>query len=185
MSSSIPGFDAPAVGFEQPFEMLTACHDRVRGSLALLGRLIEHVDAHGHDNQSRSAAADVLRYFDLAAPLHHQDEELHVFPLLIGSGEADLVAAVATLLRDHAQMETLWRGLRTTLAAWALPGAAAAIDSSLRQQAAAFDAVYASHLQTEEGQVFPAARARIGVQRLAAMSADMQQRRRAAPPAAT
>ena len=39
-SPSLPGFDAPAVGFEQPFEMLLACHDRVRRSLALLGRLV-------------------------------------------------------------------------------------------------------------------------------------------------
>ena len=30
-----------------------------------------------------------MRYVDLAAPLHHQDEELHVFPLLLaGPGAA-------------------------------------------------------------------------------------------------
>ncbi len=174
-----PGFDSPAVGFGQPFEMLEACHERVQRSLALLGRLIVHVDANGHDANSRSAAADVLRYFDVAAPLHHQDEELHVFPMLAEADDAGLVAAVAGLRTDHARMEALWAGLRVTLVAWSRPDSAGAIDDAARRQAAEFERLYAAHLQTEEGLVFPAARARMGAARLADMSADMAQRRRA------
>lgn len=60
--------------------MLEACHERVQRTLGLLGRLREHVRKQGVDNDARQAARDVLRYFDIAAPLHHQDEELHVFP---------------------------------------------------------------------------------------------------------
>jgi hypothetical protein len=59
MNTRIAGFDSPSVGFEQPFEMLAACHDRVLRSLALLQRLVDHIDAQGHDAQSRSAAVDV------------------------------------------------------------------------------------------------------------------------------
>ena len=55
----------PAVGFDQPFEMLDACHDRVDRTLTLLQRLAAHIDSKGHDASSRSAANDVLRYFDL------------------------------------------------------------------------------------------------------------------------
>ena len=33
---SLPGVRSPGVGFEQPFEMLDACHDRVKRSLQLL-----------------------------------------------------------------------------------------------------------------------------------------------------
>lgn len=90
---ALPGFGSLGVGFEQPFEMFEACHERVRRSLALLERLIVHVGAHGHDAQSRSAAADVLRYFDLAAPLHHEDEERHVFASLEQCRNAALEAA--------------------------------------------------------------------------------------------
>jgi len=36
----------PAVGFEQPFEMLAACHERVNRMLALLERLREHLPGH-------------------------------------------------------------------------------------------------------------------------------------------
>ena len=59
MAIALPGFDSPGVGFEQPFEMLQACHERVQRSLDLLGRLEEHIDRKGHDAQSRSAATDV------------------------------------------------------------------------------------------------------------------------------
>ena len=96
MATALPGFDTPAVGFEQPFEMLAACHDRVRRSLTLLQRMIEHIQAKGHDAQSRAAVADVLRYFDLAAP-HHLDEERHVFAVLAAAGDATLAATTAGL----------------------------------------------------------------------------------------
>jgi hemerythrin-like domain-containing protein len=178
MTRAFPGFDSPAVGFEQPFEMLAACHERVQRSLALLARLIEHIDGHGHDAQSRSAATDVLRYFDVAAPLHHQDEELHVFPMLAGTDDAGLAAAVAGLRADHARMEDLWAGLRTTLGAWSGLDSAGVVDGAARREAAEFERLYAGHLQTEEGLVFPAARARMDAARLAAMSADMHRRRR-------
>jgi hypothetical protein len=66
--------------------MLHACHDRVRRSLDLLGRVCERlvqgrVDAAVHD-----AAADVLRYFDRAAPQHHEDEEAACLPARAGRG---------------------------------------------------------------------------------------------------
>ena len=78
---SLPGFGAPAAGLDAPFEMLAACHDRVVRMLALQARLRQHLQDKGCDEPARQAARDVMRYFDLAAPLHHQDEELHVFPL--------------------------------------------------------------------------------------------------------
>ena len=183
MATTLPGFDTPAVGFEQPFEMLAACHDRVRRSLALLERLIEHIDAQGHDAQSRSAATDVLRYFDLAAPQHHLDEERHVFALLDACDDAALAAAAAGLRRDHTRMDTLWAPLRVALRAWTLPGASGPVGAVVRQQVMAFGQAYAGHLQTEETVVFPAARARMDAPRLAQMSAEMQGRRQASTPA--
>jgi hemerythrin-like domain-containing protein len=174
---ALPGFDTPAVGFEQPFEMLEACHERVRRSLALLERLVGQVESHGHDAPSRSAAADVLRYFDLAAPLHHEDEERHVFPLLEHCGDAALEAATTGLRGDHARMEALWAPLRVALCSWAAPNTAQAATAPTRQQAQAFGSLYAGHLRVEETLVFPAARSRMDAARLAHMSADMQGRR--------
>jgi hemerythrin-like domain-containing protein len=174
----VPGFEAPAVGFEQPFEMLEACHQRVTRTLDLLRRLIGYIDTHGHDGTSRSAAADVLRYFDIAAPLHHQDEELHVFPALDHSPEAGLREAVALLRGDHARMSERWAALRGTLLQWRDRPDAPLIDDATRQQASDFIGQYAAHIATEEGRVYPAARSGFDAAGLARIGAEMQGRRR-------
>ena len=52
--------------------------------------------------------SDIGRYFEKAAPHHHRDEELHVFPPLLQAGNSDTVEAVRRLQADHVQMESLW-----------------------------------------------------------------------------
>lgn len=39
--TGLPGFNTPAVGFEEPFAMLEACHERVQRTLDLLQRLLQ------------------------------------------------------------------------------------------------------------------------------------------------
>lgn len=168
---------SPAVGFEQPFEMLEACHERVQRSLDLLMRLIDHVARNGHDAQSRSAAQDVLRYFDLAAPHHHDDEECHVFPRVLAAGDAAQIAAVQRLRDDHARMGELWSRLRPVLQGWATEAASGSVQESFRTDAAAFTSLYAGHIPVEEGLVFPAARARYAAADLQAMGDEMRSRR--------
>lgn len=176
---AFPGFDSPGVGFEQPFEMLEGCHERVQRSLDLLCRLVDYIDDKGHDTQTQSAAADVLRYFDIAAPLHHADEETHLFPLLLAQGDAPLHAAVRRLHDDHLQMEKLWAFVREPLLRWREPGAAAKLDDDTRAAIERFRAMYAGHIETEEGLVYPAARARMSNVVLADMGRQMQARRQA------
>lgn len=170
----------PAVGFEQPFEMLEACHERVQRSLGLLERLIEHVAAQGHDAKSRSAAYDVLRYFDLAAPHHHEDEERHVFPRLLAQGDSALAQAVQRLRDEHRRMGELWARLRPVLQAWSGDAAGGPVPESFRADAQAFGALYAGHIPLEERLVFPAARASLEPGALQAMGAEMRARRGAA-----
>jgi len=177
MPSPLPGFETPAASFEQPFEMLEACHDRVRRSLGLLERLIAHVDARGHDAASRDAARDVLRYFDVAAPLHHQDEELHVFPRLLGSGDAELMAAAERLRTEHERMSALWASLRVPLSRWTDPATSGPLDAAERLLAREFQDLYAGHMEREEGVAFPVARDLTDPLALAEMGAEMQGRR--------
>ncbi|MEQ1660956.1 MAG: hemerythrin domain-containing protein [Hylemonella sp.] len=179
MATALPGFEAPAVGFEAPYEMLEACHERVQRSLDLLGRLLEYVEQKGHDAQTRSAATDVLRYFDLAAPLHHQDEELHVFPLLLAQGDVALRATVQRLQADHRQMEAVWAGVREALLRWSEPGCQEKVTAESLEAIIRFRGLYAGHIEAEEGLVFPAARAAMTAATQAAMGAEMQARRRA------
>ena len=159
MTSPFPGFVSPAAGFEQPFDMLAACHERLQRSLALLDRLIGHIDERGHDASSRAAAGDVMRYFDLAAPAHHLDEERHVFPLLLAQDDAVLTSTVHELIRNHQRFAALWALLRVPLAAWA-DGDMAAVTATTRAAVAEFQTLHIAHLQREDELVFPTAMCR-------------------------
>lgn len=176
---SLPGFQSPAVGFEQPFEMLEACHERVQRSLGLLARLVQHIDQHGHDASSRAAASDVLRYFDMAGPHHHEDEERHVFPPLRGHADARVREAVAQLQADHLQLHALWQDLRPALLAWrdaAAPPPVAAVERVLVRD---FVAAYERHIPLEESLVYPAARPLFDEAALQVIGTEMAARRRA------
>jgi hemerythrin-like domain-containing protein len=168
------GQDGP--GFEQPFEMLNACHERVHRMLDLLQRLQAHVQAHGNDAQARQAARDVMRYFDLAAPAHHRDEELHVFPVLLAQDDAALTALVARLHQDHLQMEQRWAIARGVLSALD-QGTLQAIDTAQAAALEAFASLYGGHIAAEEQAAYPAASAAMGAQAIAAMGHEMMARR--------
>ena len=75
MTSPLILHAAPGAGFDQPFEMLLACHERVERMLGLLERLAQHLAEHGCTPDAAQAARDVMRYFDIAGPAHHEDEE--------------------------------------------------------------------------------------------------------------
>ncbi|QTD44655.1 hemerythrin domain-containing protein [Ottowia testudinis] len=176
---SLPGFQSPAVGFEQPFEMLEACHERVQRSLALLARLVAYIDAKGHDASSRSAAGDVLRYFDIAGPHHHEDEERHLFPLLKEHADARVRGAVAQLQADHVEMHALWQRLRAVLLAWRDGEPAPAVTDAARTLARDFAAAYERHIPLEESLAYPAARTLLAAADLQRIGAEMAARRRA------
>ncbi len=172
MTSVIDLHAGPAAGFDEPFEMLDACHERVLRMLMLLERLALHLPAHGADEQARQAARDVMRYFDLAAPHHHEDEERHVLPLLRTQGRSDLADRV---LSEHRVMHAAWAGVRKSLqqiadARWA----AADRDAPDWRD---FCSLYRAHIDIEEREVYPLARAATDVPGLQAMAVEMAHRR--------
>lgn len=176
----LPGHSAPGVGFEAPFEMLSACHERVERMLNLLERLQARLADKGWDPQAADAARDVMRYFDLAAPLHHEDEERHVFPPLLAAGDAAVGAVVRRLQADHLAMAQTWPTARQLLQGVAAAGAPAAWpgwDAAALQTLADFRGRYGEHIALEESLAYPQARALLDPASLQAMSADMQSRR--------
>lgn len=169
---------SPAAGLDTPMEMLVACHERVQRSLDLMARLQQHVRTNGCDAQARSAARDVLRYFDLAAPLHHQDEELHVFPPLLAGPDASLRQLALELTDDHRRMEVAWVAARAALVAMA-EDTSGTLQFSAAQTAALdyFGGLYAGHIAREEGLAYPGALAQLSAADLRHMSQDMMARR--------
>lgn len=176
--ASLPGVHAPGAGLEAPFDMLAACHERVERMLVLLARLQQYLLEHGRDESARQAARDVMRYFDLAAPLHHQDEERHVFPPLLAGPDAGLRILVQRLLQDHRDMNTAWLPARSVLHEIAeSPVAEAALTATQTAALDRFAGLYERHLADEDRLAYPAAQVVLTTQALQAMSQDMMQRR--------
>lgn len=162
---------APSAGFDRPYEMLAACHERVARMVGLLERLAVHVQSQGADAQARDAARDVMRYFDIASPLHHQDEERHVFPRLRAQGQG---ALADRLCADHEAMVPAWAAVRAALleiTQGRVPPEAAhgAWDG--------FIALYRRHAAEEEAIAYPVAVAATSADEARAMGAEMSARR--------
>ena len=182
MSSRLNLYQGPAASFDQPFEMLLACHERVERMLTLLERMVERVNASGIDQHCRDAAADVTRYFDVAGPAHHMDEEIHVLPLLrMGTAEAQSLAGQIEL--EHGLMTEQWKALKDDLTRLQkAPKNGFAITDELLLRWQTFTALYRTHILTEESQVFEAIKGQLTARELQEMGLEMAQRRQVGSP---
>ena len=166
-----------APGFDQPIAVLKHCHDRIRKQIATLGKLLDHLPAHGADEQARQAASAVIRYFDKAAHLHHEDEELDLIPMLQsvakGEDEATLAALVPGILDDHDKMDALWQRLHEQLRAIADGSASALSAADVRE----FSERYTAHMEREEGAIAPMAKRLFSAAQMTQLGAAMQLRR--------
>lgn len=159
---------------EDPIELLLACHDKVRRFSALALRLRDHVQqAQGEvDAQAREAAAAILRYFEIAAPLHHQDEENDLFPALrLAASDPALHDAITALQAEHEALNQAWRSLAPWLEALSQGQRFPAPDS-----VSEFASRQAAHAQREETQVYPFA-AHLSPQQIKSIASAMVKRR--------
>ncbi len=184
MTSSLALHAAPGAGFDDPFAMLLACHERVERMLGLLERLADHLRDKGPDAPARQAAADVTRYFDLAGPAHHEDEERHLFPALAAAGEPTMVDLVERLHQEHLAMAERWAAIRCDLQRVAAGAWTAHCVADAAPRWAAFAALYREHIAVEEGRAYPAALALLDKPAQQAMGREMAQRRGVAGAAA-
>jgi len=152
MTSTIE-FRSPGASFDEPIEMWLGCHQRVRRFAALLGRLKTHVESCGADAEAQMGAASIRRYFNEAAPRHHEDEEVDLFPFLRERGtDAATLAVLERIEAEHLAMAALWRELDAVLARISV-GERAALDATLVSR---FAAAYDAHIEAEETVVLPA-----------------------------
>ncbi len=162
---------SPPPSFDDPVEMLQACHGKVRHFAGLAQRLAAHLNQHGADRQAREAAQSVLRYFDVAAPLHHADEDEDLYPALQALNDPELNQAIAKLTAEHTELGLLWQAVRR----WLLrvqEGQAELPPAELP----AFAQRYPQHAADEEALVYPHAQ-RLRPELLAELGKNMAQRR--------
>jgi hemerythrin-like domain-containing protein len=166
----------PGPSFDEPLEMLAACHERIEAQLCTLERLGPHLEKSGCDAEAKSAARAVLRYFDTSGRLHHQDEDDDLFPLLrrraAVAGRPEVAAAIEELEREHETMEAQWNRLRERLLA-ITEGEARIV----AEDVARFAWLYRRHMEQEASAVLPFARETLDEAQRALLAERMAARR--------
>jgi iron-sulfur cluster repair protein YtfE (RIC family) len=152
--------------------LIAACHGRMRRQLDTLLRLARHLPAHGHDEDAQAAARTLLRYFDTAGALHHQDEESSLLPR-VRERAPEAATLDARLRKEHRALALRWRELRPLLS-----GIAAAQRAALPPKLALdFGERYRAHMAIEEEALFPLAARVLDADATAAIGREMAARR--------
>lgn len=165
-----------APSFENPLEMLYACHGKILHQCDTLRKLATHLTSNGCDQQVQQAAQSILRYFDSAGQFHHQDEEEDLFPALRRSTDSDnshLESLLERLLQEHIAMSEAWGALRPVLLQLS-QGMQVALAPALTEE---FINRYTEHIAVEENELLPLATRLLDSQQKLKIGKHMAERR--------
>lgn len=135
----------PAPTWDEPIDMLYACHGKVKRFCSQLQMLPDYLAEHGCNQAAQDAANRILIYFNQAAPLHHEDEEADFFPALLHYAP-QAQADVDELQRQHHVLHDNWAAMRAELEAL-LAGSQSSLNA---ETVARFTQAYAEHIGIEE-----------------------------------
>ncbi|MBI2316407.1 MAG: hemerythrin domain-containing protein [Betaproteobacteria bacterium] len=153
----LPLIPAPP-SYDQPLQMMHSHHLRCEQRVALLLRLNQHLRGSGCDHQARQSASHILRYFDDTARQHREDEELDLFPAMLGalppSAGKSLRGLADHLAQQHRELSQTWELVRLQLIG-IIAGTSAALDEPLCNR---LHTLCVAHIEHEEGELLPLAR---------------------------
>ena len=142
-----------------PFERLEGTHHRMMLTLQNLETLVRRLETEGVDETAQTLAGGIHRFFEEVGRTHHDEEERHIFPVLLASGDALLAEQVAQLRQDHGWIEQNWRELSPLLDALSQGHTWVDVDL-LRAMIEVFTQLHHEHIALEESMVYPEARRR-------------------------
>ena len=108
-------FETKSVTFAEPIEMLYACHGKVRRFCNQVAMLSDYIAENGCNQIVLQTIRQIAQYFNVAAPLHHEDEEENFFPLLLQYAP-QAKESVDELLRQHVSLHGNWDGVAAEFA---------------------------------------------------------------------
>ncbi len=161
----------------EPFDVLDSTHQEIVSALQQLQQLVGHLRDNGVDRKAQDAAKSLFLFFMNTARQHHLDEEKHVFPQLINSGDDQLIHTTLRLQQDHGWIEEDWLELAPQIESISAGYNWYNIEQ-LEHAIPVFAALYHDHMKLEESLIYPEARARISNWDLKGMGREMAARRR-------
>ena len=167
-----PTIQTHSPSWADPIEMLYACHGRVKNFCRQLRILPDYLEKNGVNRAVKNDVQQILNYFNIAAPLHHDDEEKDFFPALINVAPQAQVD-VDELEYQHIKLHENWTALSAQLTAL-IQETSATVDSHLIAQ---FIAGYDVHIALEEP-LFEMGKQLIPAEQLEAMGKIMAARRK-------
>jgi hemerythrin-like domain-containing protein len=141
------------------FDALDECHRQIQRHLAYLSAMARHVAERGIDAGVRAQAQIIEAFFSDTSRVHHAEEEAKVFPALLASGSAELVAAVCALQQDHGWIEENWLELAPRLRAIA-SGNDWIDETEFLNYVEVFLALMEGHIALEEALIYPESKSR-------------------------
>jgi len=166
-----------APDFDQPVELMKACHRRIEKFLGVLERVALSASL---DAETRPALSTALNYFHTAGPRHNSDEEDDLFPMLLAldGHSPQWKAKIDELAADHHVADAMHQRLAELGASWLATGLLSNDDllefRSLVSQLLTF---YAHHIAVEETDIFPVASTRLTPSQLQQIGQNMRARR--------
>ena len=159
---------------EDAVTLLLACHDRIRHFTEIAERLAQNPGSPARDRQD--AAGAVLRYYQVALPLHEADENESIYPRLHEKlPPGYLAAANESMVQQHTSIDALVAELLPMWQAIAEnPETQKCVSDELRDRVKQLQQLWTTHLRLEEQDVVPAMRAFLSEQDLKAIEADMR-----------
>lgn len=161
------------------FDVLDVCHRHTLFALGKLAAVVARLKGgRGSDPVARALAAEIVQFFSTTAREHHEDEERHVFPSLLSTGDPAIAQAVMRLRLDHHWLRIDWMELSPQLQAVAA-GQTGYDIAALAEGAQVFIALSHDHIALEESCIYPQARVRLRDGARREMGREMAARRRA------
>lgn len=168
-------------GFDRPLELMSDCHRRIEGFLAVLARVLDRYGSRELDDEGKVALRTAQRYFRVGAPKHTEDEEHSLFPRLRELGRADLrelLEAADRLEREHGEAERLHASVDARVDGWMESGRLSAAETrAIASDLEKLDHLYAEHIAFEDKVLFPAAAQALGADALRCIGDEMASRR--------
>lgn len=167
-------FNSPQqfASWDDPIAMLYACHSKVKRFCHQLQILPDYLQKHGCNQAVKNDVQQILNYFNLSAPLHHDDEEKEFFPALMKQ-IPQAQKTVDELEAEHIILHQNWTALSAQLQDLLLEKSTE-VDAVLIEN---FVKGYEKHIALEEP-LFELGKQHLSAEELQAMGKIMAARRK-------